>query len=437
MIEDADWKSNIQDEISYRKSTIEGNKYDEVTVARMKAELETYELALKYDINYIFYYNSYWKIDVLSEIEEAKYNSFLGLDKQENNKIIEERIELLEKNDYAGYMDLNKKEAKEKLDRKTISNEEYDDTIYMIDLYIKYEINKEPSESFVNWRKDLCQDIENIKVTLRTGINRTTGKLISISEIEKLQDNLKMAEYRLEKDIPTLDEMSAARGMYDAFAPEFSMLMVALLMVIIAGSSISTEVSKGTIKFLLFTPNKRWKVLLSKVLSAILILLVLTIGLSLISTIVGNIFFEEAGTVYVYVQNGQTHSIPNLVYTVLYFLASSIDILVYMIFAFMLSTLTRNTALSVGVSIACYIGSGIVMNILNLYITADWIKYIPFNNLGMADKIFANNISYGTMQMTSELLSKTTVGFSMSVLIVCAILMVVSMFDSFNKRDIA
>ncbi len=437
MIEDADWKSNIQDEISYRKSTIEGNKYDEVTVARMKAELETYELALKYDINYIFYYNSYWKIDVLSEIEEAKYNSFLGLDKQENNKIIEERIELLEKNDYAGYMDLNKKEAKEKLDRKTISNEEYDDTIYMIDLYIKYEINKEPSESFVNWRKDLCQDIENIKVTLRTGINRTTGKLISISEIEKLQDNLKMAEYRLEKDIPTLDEMSSERGMYDAFAPEFSMLMVALLMVIIAGSSISTEVSKGTIKFLLFTPNKRWKVLLSKVLSAILILLVLTIGLSLISTIVGNIFFEEAGTVYVYVQNGQTHSIPNLVYTVLYFLASSIDILVYMIFAFMLSTLTRNTALSVGVSIACYIGSGIVMNILNLYITADWIKYIPFNNLGMADKIFANNISYGTMQMTSELLSKTTVGFSMSVLIVCMILMVVSMFDSFNKRDIA
>ena len=437
MMGQADWKSNIQDEISYRKSTIEGNKYDEVTVARMKAELETYELALKYDINYIFYYNSYWKIDVLSEIEEAKYNSFLGLDKQENNKIIEERIELLEKNDYAGYMDLNKKEAKEKLDRKTISNEEYDDTIYMIDLYIKYEINKEPSESFVNWRKDLCQDIENIKVTLRTGINRTTGKLISISEIEKLQDNLKMAEYRLEKDIPTLDEMSAARGMYDAFAPEFSMLMVALLMVIIAGSSISTEVSKGTIKFLLFTPNKRWKVLLSKVLSAILILLVLTIGLSLISTIVGNIFFEEAGTVYVYVQNGQTHSIPNLLYTVLYFLASSIDILVYMMFAFMLSTLTRNTALSVGVSIACYIGSGIVMNILNLYITADWIKYIPFNNLGIADKIFSNNISFSTMQMTSELLSKVTMGFSISVLIVCVILMIVSMFDSFNKRDIA
>ena len=69
MMGQADRKSNIQDEISYRKSTIEGNKYDEVTVARMKAELETYELALKYDINYIFYYNSYWrKLQPIKEI---------------------------------------------------------------------------------------------------------------------------------------------------------------------------------------------------------------------------------------------------------------------------------------------------------------------------------------------------------------------------------
>ena len=140
---------------------------------------------------------------------------------------------------------------------------------------------------------------------------------------------------------------------------------------------------------------------------------------------------------YLFVQNGEVKALSNLTYIILYYLTSCIDILVYMLFALMLSTLTHNTALSVGVSIACYIGSGIVMNILNLYITADWIKYIPFNNLGIADKIFSNNISFSTMQMTSELLSKVTMGFSISVLIVCVILMIVSMFDSFNKRDIA
>lgn len=220
------------------------------------------------------------------------------------------------------------------------------------------------------------------------------------------------------------------------FAPSFSQGLISILMIMIAGSSISTEVSKGTIKFLLFTPNKRWKVLLSKIISAILILLVLTILTSFISVIFGNIFFKDEATVYVYISNGVVKSIPNLLYTMLYFLASSIDILVYMLFAFTLSVVTRNTALTVGVSIACYIGSGIVMQIVNQLITADWIKFIPFNNFGLADKIFANNISYMTEQTMSGFTNNVSVGFSLSVLAVCSILMIITMFDSFNKRDI-
>ena len=107
-----------------------------------------------------------------------------------------------------------------------------------------------------------------------------------------------------------------------------------------------------------------------------------------------------------------------------------------MIFAFMLSVITRNTALSVGVSIACYIGSGIIMQIINQFITADWVKFIPFNNLGLADSIFANNISYTAMQNISNSISGNSVGFSLAVLGVCVILMTITMFDSFNKRDI-
>lgn len=333
-------------------------------------------------------------------------------------------------------MDQKKKEYKTELDNKEISQEVYEDQIYLLELRKKYDIYKEPTKDILGWKESTYEDISLMKETLRTGIDKNTGKMLKLDEIKKLENNIKMAEYRLEKDIPNLDSTSSSRGLYDAMAPEFSMLFVALLMVIIAGSSISTEVSKGTIKFLLFTPNKRWKVLLSKVLSAVLILLVLTIGLSLISTIFGNIFFEEAGTDYVYVSNGEVHSLPNMVYTMLFFLASTIDILIYMLFAFMFSVLTRNTALAVGISVGCYVGSGIVMSLINYYISADWVKFIPFNNLGIADKIFTNNISYSTMQMASGALSGTSVGFSLAVLGVCAVLMIVSMFDSFNKRDI-
>lgn len=76
------------------------------------------------------------------------------------------------------------------------------------------------------------------------------------------------------------------------------------------------------------------------------------------------------------------------------------------------------------------------MQIINQLISADWIKFVPFNNLGLADRIFANNISYVAMQMSAGLGNNVSIGFSIAVLAVCAVLMITTMFDSFNKRDI-
>ncbi len=76
------------------------------------------------------------------------------------------------------------------------------------------------------------------------------------------------------------------------------------------------------------------------------------------------------------------------------------------------------------------------MQIINQLISADWIKFVPFNNLGLADRIFANNLSYVTMQMSPGVGNNVGIGFSIAVLAVCALLMITTMFDSFNKRDI-
>ena len=444
MQNEENWKEQMKENISSMKKTLEteGMHYDRETLSRLKAQIETYEIALKNDINYLYYYNyNNWKIQVLSDIENAKADLILNDEPQNSNekeakeKIINQKIALLEKDDFGSYIDFLKKDSKTRLDAKEITKEEYEDEIYLLEIRKKYEIYKE-DEVLFDWKASLYEDISSMKANLRTGINQNTRKLLKIEELEEIENNLKIAEYRLENNIPVLSSGSSARSMYDMLAPTFSLGLISILMIIIAGSSISTEISKGTIKFLLFTPNKRWKVLLSKILSAILILVCVTLILSLVSVVLGNIFFKEDGTIYVYVSNGEARSIPNTLYTILYFFASSIDILVYMLFALMLSVVTKNTALSVGLSIACYIGSGIVMQLVNYYISADWLKFIPFNNLGLADKIFANNISYIVMQSTSGFTSNAGIGFSLSVLGVCAILMIITMFDSFNKRDI-
>ena len=437
----ANWKEDMKERIAAMKKTVETESmhYDKESLAALKAELETFELALKCDINYIYIYDmSYWKMGLLNDIQNARMEIILndGYElNQDQEKFVEDRIRLLENNDFIGYIEFLKNSKKAELDSGKITKEEYDDEIYLLDIQKKYEISKE-STSVLDWKTSLYNDIQAIKRNLRTGINNNTGKLLNLKEIAGLEDNLKIAEYRLEHNIPVQSSGTSGRAMYDMFAPSFSLGLISILMIMIAGASISTEISKGTIKFLLFTPNKRWNVLLSKVISAVAILLVLTILTAIISVVFGNIFFKEEATIYVYVSNGVVKAIPNMLYTVLYFLSSSIDILVYMLFAFMLSTVTRNTALTVGVSIACYIGSGIIMSLINQFITADWIKFIPFNNLGLADKIFANNISYMMMENAASMLNNVSIGFSVSVLVVCSGLMLITMFDSFNKRYI-
>ena len=100
----------------------------------------------------------------------------------------------------------------------------------------------------------------------------------------------------------------------------------------------------------------------------------------------------------------------------------------------MLSVITRNTSVSLGLSIATYMGNSVAMLIVNAYIKKDWVKLIPFNNLNIVDKIFPNFQS--VMSTGLENTTTMSLGFSLSVLGVCAILMFVTMYDSFNKRDI-
>lgn len=185
-IEDSEnWKEQMKEQISSMKKTIEteGAHYDRESLANLKAEVETYELALKNDVNYIYFYdNSNWKIQLLSQIQTAKHDVHMseGMQdnkvKEENEKIVNERIKLLEKNDFAGYIEFLKESKKKDLDDKKITKEEYDDEIYLLELQKKYDIFKESAGMF-DWKADLYRDIREMKTNLRTGINSQSRKI--------------------------------------------------------------------------------------------------------------------------------------------------------------------------------------------------------------------------------------------------------------------
>ena len=76
------------------------------------------------------------------------------------------------------------------------------------------------------------------------------------------------------------------------------------------------------------------------------------------------------------------------------------------------------------------------MSIINSFIKSEWIKFVPFNNLNIFDKIFTNYTSPINFSMGTSFTATTSLTFSLIVLGVCAVLMLVTMYDSFNKRDI-
>lgn len=182
------WKEQMKEQISSMKKMMEteGVHYDKESLANLKAELETYEIALKNDINYIYSYdNSNWKIQLLNQIQSAKSNLIMNENiqsneaKEENEKIVNDRIKLLEKNDFGGYINFIKESKKKELDDKKITKEEYDDEIYLLELQKKYEIFKESSNVF-DWKAVLYRDIKEMKTNLRTGINSSSRKTTEI-----------------------------------------------------------------------------------------------------------------------------------------------------------------------------------------------------------------------------------------------------------------
>ncbi len=441
----ADYKTMEKTEMEALKAELENyeSSLDVSSKNTIKAKIDTYQMAIDYDINI---YNNYWKNNVLMNdilISKVQYYDYKSIEDEELANIedqnINKKLELIKNDDFDGYMNTQKDILKANYEANLMSKEEYDIATNILDIRTKYKIGKEynPEDS---WKETIIEEIEVLSNNIRYGVDTVTQKALSEKDVEKAKDSIKMNEYRLEHNMPpyaTATTIGNTRKIFDYVVGGTTLLALSVMIIIIAGSSISSEISKGTIKFWSFTPNKRWKVLLSKLVVTVIILILASVVMSIISTIVGNVFFgSENAQGYIYVKNGAVHEINYLAYIIIYNLLSSIEVFMFLLFAMMLSTVTRNTAISVGVSIATYLGGSTIMSIVNSLVNSEWVKFIPSNNLSIAERVFSNDITYSASTVLEPLANNSSVSFSLILLGVCALIMIVTMFDSYRKRDI-
>lgn len=414
----------LSQQIEYFETQLQNDKLDEETKQSMQRTLEEYKLYLEYNVSP---YSDFWKNEIIQKIVDLKQSG--------NNP--EKLLKILKENNFNEYINYQKQEVKLQLENNIISQQEYEDNLAILELKEKYEIGKDGNTD-TDWKANIINGIEANKRSIRTGINQNTRKLLKAEEKQKLEEQIKISIYRLENNIPDASNGSNTnyRMRYELLAPMFSIAVISIAIIVIAGGTISNEISTGTIKFWALTPNKRWKIMTAKLLSILFYIIILVLITSLLSVAIANVFFEENGETYLYCKNGEVQEIGNTLYTVEFYFVKAIPVVLFALFAVMLSTITRNTAVSVSFSVALYIGNGLAMQILNQFITKDWIKFIPFNNLNLTSKIFTNSTDMSNLMFGSSFATSTSLGFSLAVLGVCAILMLITMYDSFNKRDI-
>lgn len=203
-----------------------------------------------------------------------------------------------------------------------------------------------------NWKKDVQQDITNIKDTL----NQPYGIKLKAAK-ESFINQIKVYEYMLEHNIKPLKKLSAGNFLLSI---NKIFTVIVLLVIILAGKITADEYRYGTIHNLLATPCKRWKILLSKLITIFIVSVVTIVGLYLFIMIVGMITFGYSPLsekVVTYADGGiRVHSV--LVQSIIENLYNLYVLLACSMLVSMLTIVTKNGTFATCASIILYLTSG-------------------------------------------------------------------------------
>ncbi|QSO51986.1 ABC transporter permease subunit [Alicyclobacillus curvatus] len=267
-----------------------------------------------------------------------------------------------------------------------------------------------------NWKQQLVT--QNTKIQQELSAKHNPGL-----NNQQLEVQYKTNQYHIEHNIPP----SATTGWDFANLIVSNMgFLVTVFVAVIAGDIVASEFSFGTIKALLIRPVKRWQVLLSKFIAALIFGVVFTALTFVISYVVGGLLFGfgGAGHAQIYVNGHQTISeASTAAFTLMNYGFMAVQLLFTMTIAFMISSLFRSSALAIAMSIVTLFVGSTVVNLLSRY---SWDKYILFANTDLS-QYFINGPHIHGM----------TLGFSIVMLAVYFVVMKGLSYVVFGKRDVS
>ncbi|MFT3952870.1 MAG: ABC transporter permease [Oscillospiraceae bacterium] len=273
---------------------------------------------------------------------------------------------------------------------------------------------------------------ENVFTTLPEELDTTDNSK------NKTYQEYRLLKYQLENSIPNnlSDDMGTTYDNYEDTSSHFWMSLdftsklisfAGILMIVIAGNIIAGEFSRGTIKFLVINPVRRWKIFVAKYITVLGLGLIAVLMLYLGNLIVSLIAFDPSqhqGVCLVF-DGTDVKEIAPAVMLLKNALFNLLNLVLITTLAFMVSAFLRNTGFAIGVSMFALLSGYTIVAVLKTEYKVDWVRYTMFANLRL-ERMFDDSVMFPGQTTT----------FSLVVLCVNWFLMMFIAWDAFTRTEI-
>ena len=267
-------------------------------------------------------------------------------------------------------------------------------------------------------------------------------RILTEERKEILQNGIKILDYKFENR-NLYNEKSMISMMASYYTSSVVRYGLIVLLVLIAGSSVSQELATGSIKSLIIAPVKRWKIFTAKLLSIITWMLASSVLLTLLTSLgTGLAFGFDTMPSYLYVSGGQVAEMPFVFAMILFDFVQNIPTFFYAFIGFMISCFTKNTGVSVGVSIGMLLFHNVPELLLESDMPHRFLDFTPLANMNLVNKLFPYiDLMVATEDVEFNLFATTDFNNPLwSMVLYIAVLtftVLLIAYEEFTKKDIA
>ena len=388
-----------------------------------------------------------WKLAIINEriapyITERNTYQY-GAEKDETqveavNQEINDLLAKLDENDWKYFAREDLAKAEQQIEELNAKKEQTEDKAVLENIETELnnaQMEKEIAEIRLNKEIPYGSDYLNRAISDLQTANTNLANFKNTEELtyeQKLEYNSYLEEqaesrYILEtgRDIHNTNSL---KGILENFYAQFGIFLI-VVVVMIAGTIVSEEFNKGTIKLLLVKPYSRNKILMSKAITTLIMIIFIIVVTLVMQILIGGIIFgfdSLSEPVVAYNFNTNTMEEMNIFANLGVQTLTQLPMIILLAtLAFAISTLFTNSTLAITISLLGYMAASII-NQLAIGYDLQFMKYFVTMNWDLS--IYANGaLPYMEgMNMTMSII----------ICIVYFLIMMIPTFMVFKKRNI-